>query len=133
VIVRVLLRKVFVGLTLLVCLSGCGQHASLRRTLREVGPENLRAEMLAVCREGFAKGALQRVPLEQLPASARAFNPMGAWAEPDGGYILIDSDADGERGIYLPRILSDKDPLCGPTLKHEKLAPGVYWYEKKRL
>ena len=130
---RVLFRNVFVGLTLLLCLSGCGKHASLRRTLREVGPEKLRTEMLAVCREGFARGTLQQVPPEQWPASARAFKPMGAWAEPDGGYILIDSDADGERGIYLPRILSDKDPLCGPALKHEKLAPGVYWYEKKRL
>ena len=46
--------------------------------------------------------------------------------------FLIDSDADGERGLYLPRILSDKDPLCSPTLKHMKLAEGVYWYERKR-
>lgn len=57
---------------------------------------------------------------------------MGLWAELDGAYILIDSDADGERGLFLPRILSSQDPVCGPTLKHEKLAEGVYWYEKSR-
>ncbi|HTD68232.1 MAG TPA: hypothetical protein VK846_17040 [Candidatus Limnocylindria bacterium] len=57
---------------------------------------------------------------------------MSLWAEPDGAYLLLDSDADGERGIYLPRILSEKDPLCSAMLKHVKLGEGVYWYEKKR-
>lgn len=126
-------RKFLCAIVLLSCLTGCGEQASLRATLRKVGPEQLRSEALAACREGFASGKSQQVAADNLPASVRAFDPVGLWAEPDGGYILVFSDADGERGIYLPRILSEQDPLCGPTLKHEKYAPGVYWYEKKRL
>jgi hypothetical protein len=100
--------------------------------MREVGPEKLRNESLAACREGFKAGTAQKVPEERWPDSVRAFQPLGFWAEPDGAYILLDSDASGERGVYLPRILTDKDPLCGPALTHVKLAAGVYSYERKR-
>lgn len=130
--VRKFVRTFLSALLVAFLLTACGEHASLRRTLREVGAPEFRAATLEVCREGFATGASQEVPRERWPASVRAFEPMGLWAEPDGAYLLIDSDADGERGVYLPRIASDKDPLCGPTLKHVKLAEGVYWYEKKR-
>ncbi len=113
-------------------LNGCGDMAKVRRTLRDVSTEKLRAETLAVCREGFAIGVTTKIDAARWPESARAFQPLGLWAEPDGAYLLMDSDADGERGIYLPRILSEKDPLCSPTLKHVKLAEGVYWYDRKR-
>ena len=113
-------------------LVACSDETEIHRTLRSVGPENLRAQTLATCREGFAANTSQKLPDDRWPEPVRAFKPMGLWAEPDGAYILIDTDADGERGIYLPRILSEKDPLCSPTLKHAKLAEGVYWYERKR-
>lgn len=113
-------------------LGGCSDATRIHRTLRAVGATNLRTETLAVCRDGFTAGAAQKIASTRWPESVRAFNPLELWAEPDGAYLLIDSDADGERGIYLSRILSEKDPVCGPTLKHSKLAQGVYWYEKKR-
>jgi hypothetical protein len=113
-------------------LTGCGEVSKARREVGRAGGEKLRREILAVCREGFAAGGAQRIPETNWPESARAFHPLGLWAEPDGAYLLIDSDADGERGIYLPRILSEKDPLCSPALKHQKLAAGVYWYDRKR-
>jgi hypothetical protein len=113
-------------------LVACSDETEIHRALRRVGPENLRAQTLATCREGFAANASERIPDDHWPEPVRAFKPMGLWAEPDGAYILIDTDAEGERGIYLPRILSEKDPLCSPTLKHAKLAEGVYWYDRKR-
>lgn len=113
-------------------LSGCGEISKARREVGRAGPEKLRQEVLAACREGFASGGVQQIQKTNWPATARAIHPLGVWAEPDGAYLLIDSDADGERGVYLPRILSEKDPLCSPTLKHEKLALGVYWYDRKR-
>ena len=116
----------------LLLLTGCDNLAGIRRTLRDVGAAKLRAQTLAVCREGFAAGSSTKIDAARLPESARAFEPLGLWAEPDGAYLLIDSDADGERGIYLPRILSEKDPLCSATLTHVKLGEGVYWYDRKR-
>ena len=113
-------------------LTGCGEVAKSRRTLRSVGVEQLRAQALNVCRDGFASGAARKIEPENWPVTVRAFHPLGVWAEPDGAYILIESDGDGERGVYLPRLLSEKDPLCSPALKHEKLAAGVYWYDRKR-
>ncbi len=104
----------------------------MKRTVHKVGEEHLRAEALAACREGFAAGTAQKVSEERWPASVRAFHPLSLWAEPDGAYILLDSDADGERGVYLPRILSDNDPVCGPKLSHTKLGKGVYSYDRKR-
>jgi hypothetical protein len=116
----------------LLFLLGCGDNARARRTLRKVGAQDLRAQALEACRDGFnAKTSIKIAP-EHWPERVRAFEPLGLWAEPDGAYLLLDSDVDGERGIFLPRILSEKDPLCSPTLKHVKLADGVYWYEKKR-
>jgi hypothetical protein len=113
-------------------LAGCSDLSKIRHTLRDVGADKLRAQTLAVCREGFAAGSPARIDAARWPESARVFQPLGLWAEPDGAYLLIDSDADGERGIYLPRILSEKDPLCSPILKHVKLGAGVYWYDRKR-
>jgi hypothetical protein len=114
-------------------LCGCGEVSKAGRTVQKVGAELLRKETLAVCREGFARGGVSAVAKEQWPESARAFQPLNLFAEPDGAYLLLDSDADGERGVYLPRILSEKDPLCSPKLTHEKLGAGVYWYDRKRL
>lgn len=111
---------------------GCGEQARIRRTLRAVGPDSLRAQTLAVCRDGFATKAPQKVAAENWPDSVRAFHPLALWAEPDGAYLLLDSDADGERGVYLPRFISDQDPLCSPALTHTKLGEGVYWYDRKR-
>ena len=112
--------------------SGCSEIAKARGTVRKVGAADLRTQTLAICREGFAAEVLTPIDSSRWPDSVRAFQPAGLWAEPDGAYLLIESDADGERGVYLPRILSEKDPLCSPTLKHEKLAEGVYWYDRKR-
>lgn len=130
---RLLIGKSIIALGIAFLLSGCGERSAWRGTLREVGPERFRSETLAVCRGAFVRGGIHEIPEQSWPGAARAFGPMGLWAEPDGAYVLINSDAGSERGLYLPRILSDKDPLCGPTLRHEKLAEGVYWYEKKRL
>ena len=49
------------------------------------------------------------------------------------GPVLMGRGTAAQREHYLPRILSEKDPLCSPALKHRKLAEGVYWYEKKRI
>jgi hypothetical protein len=129
---RCFAQTLLVALVIAMSAAGCGNEAAMRRTVREVGPDKLRTESLAACHEGFKAGMAQKVPEERWPDSVRAFHPLGLWAEPDGAYILLDSDAGGERGVFLPRILSDKDPLCGPTLTHVKLAEGVYSYERKR-
>lgn len=118
--------------TAALTLAGCGDVAKSRRILQTVGAGNLRAQTLAVCREGFSSGASRKIEPEQWPDAVRTFRPLGLWAEPDGAYLLLDTDADGEHGIYLPRFLSDQDPLCSPALKHEKLGTGVYWYDRKR-
>ena len=112
--------------------AACSDETKIHRTLRAVGAQTLRGQTLDACRDGFATQVSQQVEAARWPESVRAFKPLGLWAEPDGAYLLLDSDADGERGIYLPRILSEKDPLCSPTLKHVKLAEGVYTYDKKR-
>lgn len=111
---------------------GCSNKTPVQRTLEEVGPRTLREQTLAVCRAHFANAAGAKIPETEWPAVVRAFRPLSLWAEPDGAYLLLDSDADGERGVYLPRLVSEKDPICGPTLKHVKLGDGVYWYERKR-
>lgn len=104
----------------------------MRRTLRAVGPEKIRSETMATCRDAFRQSESQKIPASDWPPSVRAFHPFGLWTEPDGAYLLLDSDADGERGLYFPRIVSEKDPVCSPALTHEKLAQGVYWYDRKR-
>jgi hypothetical protein len=119
-------------LIVLLLLTGCSEVSKARRAVGEAGADKLRQEILTVCHEGFISGGAQKISETNWPDTARAFHPLGLWAEPDGAYLLIDSDADGERGVYLPRILSEKDPLCTPALKHEKLAAGVYWYDRKR-
>lgn len=130
---RKLLARFAAVLATVLLLSGCGEVSKTRRTMEKVGAEKLRQETLAVCRAGFVSGGAQAVAKDQWPESARAFQPLNLFAEPDGAYLLLDSDADGERGVYLPRILSEKDPLCSPKLTHEKLGAGVYWYDRKRL
>ena len=129
---RGIAQSLLVAIVIAMSAAGCGVESAMRRTVREVGPDKLRSDSLGACREGFKAGTAQKVPEERWPDSVRAFQPLGLWAEPDGAYILLDSDAGGERGVFLPRILSDKDPLCGPTLTHVKLAEGVYSYERKR-
>jgi hypothetical protein len=119
-------------IVLALLLTGCSDLSNIRHTLRDVGADKLRAQTLAVCRAGFAAGVSTKIETAHWPEPARAFEPLGLWAEPDGAYLLIDSDAEGERGIYLPRILSEKDPLCSATLTHVKLGEGVYWYDRKR-
>ena len=120
------------GMLAVALLSGCNERTPVRRTLNKIGMEKFRSETLNVCREGFAAGRVQKVFEDRWPDPVRTLKPMGMWAEPDGAYVLLDSDADSERGIYLPRIVSDKDPVCGPKLTHEKLGRGVYWYIRKR-
>lgn len=119
------------GLGLLL-VGGCGPEAGARRVLRGMPASAFRTETLAVCRGAFNPREAVKIDEANWPASVRAFQPLSLWAEPDGAYLLIDSDADGEHGVYLPRILSDKDPICGPSLKHVKLAEGIYWYDRKR-
>lgn len=120
-------------LCLALALTGCGDFSQARGTVKKVGAEKLREETLMVCREWFKAGGAHEIEPAKWPESVRAFQPLGLWAEPDGAYLLLKSDMDGERGVYLPRIMSEKDPLCTPALKHEKFAPGVYWYDRKRI
>lgn len=119
-------------LILALGLTACSEQSKSRRTLGRVGAQQLRTNTLAVCRDGFASGLPQKVAEDQWPESVRAFKPASLWAEPDGAYLLIYSDEAGERGVYLPRIFSNQDPVCGPTLQHVKLADGVYTYDRKR-
>ena len=122
----------FLFASVLLLAVGCSREAALKRRVTDVGAYKLRSEVLAVCRDGFAAGVAQKIPEERWPASVRPFEPASLWAEPDGAYILIDSDADGERGVFLPRIDPEKDPICTPKLTHVKLASGVYTYDRKR-
>jgi hypothetical protein len=117
---------------LVLLLAGCGDHLATRRTVQKVGPGTLREQIMAVCRGKFPHEGGVKIPAPDWPASVAAFKPLSVWAEPDGAYLLLESDADGEHGVFLPRILSEKDPVCGPSLKHVKLADGVYWYDRKR-
>ncbi len=113
-------------------LTGCSDQARARKALREVGAVEFRRQTMNVCRAGFASGITQKIPEASWPALVRPFQPMGLWAEPDGAYLLITTDVEGEHGVFLPRFDPEKDPLCGPTLKHEKMANGIYWYDRKR-
>jgi hypothetical protein len=116
----------------LALFTGCSDETHIHRTLRAVGAQPLREQTLQACQDYFDATRAQKVPADKVPPPAQAFTPLSLWAEPDGAYLLIDSDVVGERGLYLPRVLSDKDPICGPKLTHVKLAEGVYWYERKR-
>jgi hypothetical protein len=130
--VQRLFRKLLFSILAALLFVSCSKEAEVRRALRSIGAEQLRAQVLKVCHDEFSSGASRKIPEDKWPDAVRSFHPLGLWAEPDGAYLLTDSDADGERGIYFPRVLSEKDPLCSPVLKHVKLAEGVYWYEKKR-
>jgi hypothetical protein len=97
-----------------------------------VGAGKLRDESLNAVRKEFPREGVTQLAENNWPPSVRAFRPAAMWTEPDGIYLLLDSDADGERGIFLPRVLSEKDPVCNERLKHVKLESGVYWYDRKR-
>ena len=128
-------RRLQLLLLLLACslaLFGCGNEKQIRSTIKAIGPEKLRTESLAACKDQFPKEGAIKIPETAWPPSIVALRPLSVWAEPDGAYVLLDSDAIGERGVYVPRIFSEKDPICTPQLTHVKLASGVYWYDRKR-
>jgi hypothetical protein len=112
-------------------LTACGDASQIHRTLKAVGPDKLREQAVAACGNQFPRADAIKI-VEPWPPAVRAFRPLSVWAEPDGVYLLLDSDAAGERGVFVPRVLSETDPICGPKLKHVKLASGVYWYERAR-
>ena len=121
------------GVALLVSLiAGCGGETQIRRTLKVVGAAKLRQEAVASCGNEFPREGFVKIADAAWPPTVRAFRPKSVWTEPDGVYLLLDADADGERGVFVPRVVSEKDPVCGPKLKHVKLDTGVYWYERKR-
>jgi hypothetical protein len=122
----------FVWVVVLALFAGCSDETQLHRTLKVVGATKLRQEALASCTNEFPREGFVKLAETSWPPTVRAFRPMSVWTEPDGYYILLDSDAAGERGVFLPRVVSDKDPICGPKLVHVKLDTGVYWYERKR-
>lgn len=113
-------------------LFGCSDQAQVHRTLKSVGAAQLREQSLATVKQGFPREGVVKIDETEWPAAVRAFRPSHVWIEPDGVYLLIDSDAGGERGVYVPRVLSEKDPICTSRLIHVKLDAGVYWYERKR-
>ncbi len=122
-----------VGLVLVVALiAGCSDETQIHRTLKVVGAAKLRQEAIASCGNEFPREGFVKIADAAWPPTVRAFRPKGVWTEPDGVYLLLDADAGGERGVFVPRVVSDKDPVCGPKLKHVKLDAGVYWYERKR-
>lgn len=123
-------RVLIIALALVIC--GCSDETQLHRTVKAVGSAKLRQEALASCGNEFPREGFAKLPEAKWPPTVRAFRPMSVWTEPDGYYILLDTDAGGERGVFLPRVVSDTDPICGPKLVHVKLEPGVYWYERKR-
>jgi hypothetical protein len=130
--VSVAIYRVLLLSLALLHITACSDKTQIHRTVEAVGPQKLRNETMAVCREKFPRSAAVKIVEAEWPPTVRAFRPLSLWAEPDGAYILLDSDADGERGVFLPRVISEKDPICGPKLLHVKLADGVYWYERKR-
>lgn len=115
----------------LALFAGCSDETQLHRTVKAVGAGKLREQALAACNNQFPRSEPVKIN-EPWPPAIRAFQPMSVWAEPDGMYLLLDSDAGGERGVFIPRILSEKDPICSTRLKHVKLDSGVYWYERTR-
>jgi hypothetical protein len=127
------LSLIVLAAALILLTAGCSDEKQIQRTIKAIGAEKLRHESLAVCRGQFPREGALKIPNASWPPSIVALHPVSLWMEPDGAYALLHSDADGERGVYVPRILSEKDPICTPQLTHVKLAPGVYWYERKRL
>jgi hypothetical protein len=127
-----LIRLHLVLLLATAFLSGCSDETQLHRTLKIVGAAKLRQEAMASCENQFPREGFVKMAETAWPPSVRAFRPMSVWTEPDGYYILLDTDAAAERGVFLPRIVSEKDPICSPKLTHVKLDTGVYWYERKR-
>lgn len=124
--------RLAVPLCAVILLTSCSDDTQIHRTVKAVGPQKLREEALATCANRFPRNEVIKIAETNWLPSVRAFRPLSVWAEPDGVYLLLDSDADGERGLFVPRLLSAKDPICGPKLKHVKLAEGVYWYDRKR-
>jgi hypothetical protein len=122
----------FAALALCLALAACSDEAQIRRTLKAVGATKLRDESIVAARNEFPREGAAHITESNWPPAARAFRPAAVWTEADGVYLLLDSDAGGERGIFLPRVIGDKDPLCSPKLKHVKLDTGVYWFERKR-
>jgi hypothetical protein len=114
-----------------VILVGCSDESQLTRTVNAVGAGKLREQAIAACSNQFPRSAAVKIH-PPWPPAVRAFQPLSVWAEPDGIYLLLDSDAAGERGVFVPRVESETDPICGPKLKHAKLAPGIYWYDRGR-
>lgn len=118
-------------LVLMALLAGCSDQTQIHRTVKAVGPDKLREQAIAACGNQFPRSAAVKIQ-QPWPPAVRAFQPISVWAEPDGVYLLLDSDAAGERGVFVPRVMSETDPVCGPRLKHVKLAGDVYWYERGR-
>lgn len=116
----------------LALVAGCSDETQIHRTLKVVGAAKLRKEAIESCGNHFPREGFVTIADSNWPPSVRAFRPKSVWTEPDGVYLLLDAAADGERGIFIPRVVSEKDPVCGPKLKHVKLDTGVYWYERKR-
>lgn len=124
--------RVFAALVLVVCFTACSDETKIHRTLKAVGAAKLRDESLTAVNKDFPREGVTQLAQTNWPPAVRAFQPMAVWTEPDGMYLLLDSDAGGERGIFLPRVVSDKDPVCNERLTHVKLDSGVYWYQRKR-
>ena len=125
-------RSIWLVVAAALFITACSDETQIHRTLKVVGPEKLREQAIAACRDHFPRAGATKIREEIWPPTIRAFRPLSVWAEPDGVYLLLDSDAAGERGIFVPRVFSEKDPICGPTIKHVKLAAGVYWYDRRR-
>lgn len=122
----------FAAFAFCLIFASCSDETQIHRTLKVVGAAKLRDESIAAASNKFPREGAAHISESNWPPAVRAFRPAAVWTEPDGVYLLLDSDADGERGIFLPRVIEDKDPLCSPKLKHVKLDAGVYWYERKR-
>jgi len=117
---------------ILLVATGCSEQTEIHRTVNAVGAKKLRDEGVALAGGKFPESNAIKIPEDRWPPAVRACRPLSVWLEVDGVYLLIDSDADGERGIFLPRIYSEKDPVCTAKLKHVKLGDGVYWYDRRR-
>lgn len=116
----------------LALLAGCSDQTQIQRTVKAIGAAKLREQSIMSCSNVFPREGHVTIAESAWPPTVRAFRPMSVWTEPDGVYLLLDTDAAGERGVFVPRLVTEKDPICGPKLTHVKLDTGVYWYERKR-
>ena len=116
----------------LIALSGCGhdKRHEAEKTLRQVGPDNLRHEAAAFYKELFVAptGQYSLPKSDQWPPTFSRFSPLQVRAYTDGFSLPLEVERDGERGLYVVPQGMDHIPTESDHAHFRKISDGIYWY-----